>query len=65
MTDTGVSCKYASLLVATEQPTLIAAVQLSARAGPSTRSWQLAWMLSTFLPRVGQWHDQARVQQPA
>jgi tetratricopeptide (TPR) repeat protein len=50
---------------ATEQPTLIAAVQLSARTGPSTRSWQLAWMLSTFLLRVGQWHDQARVCQAA
>ncbi|HEY3905848.1 MAG TPA: BTAD domain-containing putative transcriptional regulator [Streptosporangiaceae bacterium] len=50
---------------ATEQPALIAAVQLSARTGPSTRSWQLAWMLSTFLLRVGQWHDQARVCQAA
>jgi DNA-binding SARP family transcriptional activator/tetratricopeptide (TPR) repeat protein len=42
-----------------EQATLLAAVRLGARTGPSDRAWQLAWALSTFLLRRGQWHDQA------
>jgi tetratricopeptide (TPR) repeat protein len=50
---------------AAEQTTLIAAVQLSARTGPSTCAWQFAWALSTYLLRVGLWPDQARVCQVA
>jgi tetratricopeptide (TPR) repeat protein len=48
-----------------EQATLLAAVQLAARTGPSTRAWQLAWSLSTFLLRRGLWHDQATACQAA
>jgi tetratricopeptide (TPR) repeat protein len=50
---------------AAEYPTLLAAVQLAARTGPSTRTWQLAWALSTFLLRRGLWHDQATACQAA
>jgi DNA-binding SARP family transcriptional activator len=42
---------------AAEQGTLLAAVQLAARTGPSTRAWQLTWTLSTYLLRLGLWHD--------
>jgi DNA-binding SARP family transcriptional activator/tetratricopeptide (TPR) repeat protein len=48
-----------------EQPTLLAAVQLAARTGASTRAWQLAWALSTFLMRRGLWHEQATACQAA
>src|SRR5215469_12786497 len=48
-----------------EQATLLAAVQLAARTGPSTRAWQLTWALSTFLLRLGLWHDQATACQAA
>jgi DNA-binding SARP family transcriptional activator len=49
----------------TEQATMRAAAQLAARTGPSTRAWQLAWMLSTFLLRRGLWHDQDTACQAA
>jgi len=42
-----------------EQATLLAAVQLAARAGLSTHAWQLAWILSTYQLRRGCWDDQA------
>jgi DNA-binding SARP family transcriptional activator/tetratricopeptide (TPR) repeat protein len=42
-----------------EQATLLAAVQLAARAGLSSHAWQLAWILSTYLLRRGCWDDQA------
>jgi DNA-binding SARP family transcriptional activator len=48
-----------------EQATLLAAIQLAARTGLSTHSWQLAWTLSTFLLRRGLWHDQAMACQVA
>jgi DNA-binding SARP family transcriptional activator len=48
-----------------EQATLLAAVQLAGRTGPSTRVWQLAWTLSTFFLRLGLWNDQATACQAA
>ena len=48
-----------------EQSALVAAVKLSALFGPSTRAWQLAWTLSTYLLRRGLWNDQAQVCQRA
>jgi DNA-binding SARP family transcriptional activator len=42
-----------------EQATLLAAVELAARAGLSSHAWQLAWLLSTYLLRRGCWDDQA------
>jgi DNA-binding SARP family transcriptional activator/tetratricopeptide (TPR) repeat protein len=41
-----------------EQATLLAAVQLAAQTESSTRTWQLAWTLSTFLLRRGLWREQ-------
>jgi len=48
-----------------EQATLLDAVQLAARTGPSTRAWQLAWTLSTFLLLRGLWHEQVTACQAA
>src|SRR6185312_14468111 len=48
-----------------EHNALVAAVKLSSRGGPSTRAWQLAWTLSTYLLRRGLWSDQAQVCQRA
>jgi tetratricopeptide (TPR) repeat protein len=48
-----------------EQATLLAAVQLAAQAGPSTRAWQLAWALSIFSMVRGLWQDQVTACQAA
>jgi len=48
-----------------EHNALVAAVKLSSRGGPSTRAWQLAWTLSTYLLRRGLWSDQAQICQRA
>jgi hypothetical protein len=48
-----------------EQATLLAAVQLAARTGPSARARQLAWALTIFLLRRGLWHDQTTACQAA
>jgi len=48
-----------------EQATLLAAVQLASRTGQSTRVWQLTWTLSTYLLRLGLWHDLATACQAA
>jgi tetratricopeptide (TPR) repeat protein len=59
------SAEEAMAWFTTEQATLLGAVQLAARTGPSTRAWQLAWALSTFLLRRGLWHEQASACQAA
>jgi DNA-binding SARP family transcriptional activator len=38
-----------------ERATLLAAVPMAAEAGYATRTWQLAWALTTFLLRCGLW----------
>jgi len=48
-----------------EQATLLAAVPLAGRTGPSTRVWQFVWPLSNFLLRRGLWDDQAKACQTA
>jgi tetratricopeptide (TPR) repeat protein len=48
-----------------EQATLLAAVQLATQTGPSTRAWQLTWTFSTYLLRLGLWHDLATACQAA
>jgi tetratricopeptide (TPR) repeat protein len=48
-----------------EQAALLAAVQLAARTGPSTRVWQLAWALSIFLLWRGLWREQVTACQAA
>jgi transcriptional regulator with XRE-family HTH domain/tetratricopeptide (TPR) repeat protein len=42
-----------------EHPVLLAALRQAVDAGSDTRTWQLAWALSTFLNRRGHWHDLA------
>ncbi len=59
------TAEEATTWFSTEQTALVAAVKLSARTGPSTRTWQLAWTLSTYLLRRGLWNDQAQVCQRA
>jgi tetratricopeptide (TPR) repeat protein len=39
-----------------EYPVLLAVIQLAA-AGWGTHAWQLAWTLTDYLARRGQWHD--------
>jgi tetratricopeptide (TPR) repeat protein len=43
----------------TERPVLLAAVDHAATTGFDSHAWQLAWTLTTFLDRRGDWHDQA------
>src|SRR4029453_18869365 len=38
-----------------EQPVLLAAVAMAARAGFDTHAWQLAWTITQFLNRQGRW----------
>ncbi|MGY5128265.1 ATP-binding protein [Streptomyces nigrescens] len=42
-----------------ERRALLAAVGHAAAAGFDTHTWQLAWILWTFLERQGHWHDLA------
>jgi DNA-binding SARP family transcriptional activator/tetratricopeptide (TPR) repeat protein len=42
-----------------ERPVLLAAVDHAAATGLDTHTWQLAWILRTFLDRRGHWHDWA------
>jgi len=42
-----------------ERPVLLAAVAHAAATGFDAHTWQLAWILWTFLDRRGHWHDQA------
>ncbi|MEU7478271.1 BTAD domain-containing putative transcriptional regulator [Lentzea sp. NPDC042327] len=48
-----------------ERPVLLAATALAARSGWDVHAWQLAWVLSTFLTRVGQWDDRVATQRTA
>jgi DNA-binding SARP family transcriptional activator/Tfp pilus assembly protein PilF len=41
-----------------EHLVLVAAVDYAASTGHDTHTWQLAWALTEFLHRQGQWHDQ-------
>ncbi|QIQ01339.1 AfsR/SARP family transcriptional regulator [Streptomyces liangshanensis] len=50
---------------AREHPALVTAVNEAARHGHDVHAWQLAWSLSTFLTRRGQWSDVARVHTTA
>ena len=47
-----------------EYPVLLAAIQLAA-ARWGTHAWQLAWTLTDYLARRGQWHDLAVAQNVA
>jgi DNA-binding SARP family transcriptional activator/tetratricopeptide (TPR) repeat protein len=44
---------------AAEHTALLGGVQLAAATGLATHAWQLAWHLSSFLLRRGQWEEQA------
>ncbi|HZM84698.1 MAG TPA: DUF4062 domain-containing protein, partial [Candidatus Limnocylindrales bacterium] len=48
-----------------EHPVLLAAVNHAAATGFDTHTWQLAWTLTDFLYRRGQWHDWAATEQAA
>jgi tetratricopeptide (TPR) repeat protein len=48
-----------------ERQVLLAALGLAARNGFDTHTWQLAWALTTFLHRRGDWHDEATTGQAA
>ncbi|MET7435894.1 MULTISPECIES: AfsR/SARP family transcriptional regulator [Streptomyces] len=50
---------------AQEHTALVAAVHQAARHGHDTHAWQLAWALTTFLTRRGQWSDVATVHTTA
>jgi DNA-binding SARP family transcriptional activator/tetratricopeptide (TPR) repeat protein len=65
MTGPPVTADEAVSWFATEQATLLAAIQLAGEAGLSTHAWQLAWALSTFLLRRGLWHEQVAACQAA
>ena len=43
--------------LATEHRVLLAALQCAERVGLDAHTWQLAWVLDTFLERQGHWHD--------
>jgi tetratricopeptide (TPR) repeat protein len=43
----------------TEHPVLLAVVEHAAAAGFYPHTWQLAWIMWTFLQRRGHWHDWA------
>jgi tetratricopeptide (TPR) repeat protein/DNA-binding XRE family transcriptional regulator len=44
----------------TERDALLAAVRHAATTGFNTHTWQLAWVLWTFLERQGHWHELAK-----
>jgi hypothetical protein len=48
-----------------EHPVLLAAVDRAAATGFDIHTWQLAWILTTFLDRRGHWHDWATTQSAA
>jgi tetratricopeptide (TPR) repeat protein len=48
-----------------EYPVLLAATQLAAATGWDARAWQLAWTLTEYLARQGQWQDLAATQHTA
>ena len=48
-----------------EYPILLAAIQLAAATGWDARAWQLAWTLTEYLARQGQWQDLAAIQRTA
>lgn len=48
-----------------EYPALTSTVELAARTGADTHSWQLARVLTTFQDRQGYWHDLAATHQTA
>jgi tetratricopeptide (TPR) repeat protein len=48
-----------------EHPLLVAAVETALAAGFDTHAWQLAWAMTTFLERRGQWHDLGTVHEAA
>src|SRR5204863_4736162 len=48
-----------------EHRTVLAAVDLAARAEFDTYAWQLAWTLYSFFDWQGQWHDQLATQRTA
>ncbi|GIJ53819.1 AfsR/SARP family transcriptional regulator [Virgisporangium aurantiacum] len=48
-----------------EQPVLLAAVAMAARAGFDTHAWQLAWTITQFLNRQGRWDDLIAIQHVA
>jgi tetratricopeptide (TPR) repeat protein/DNA-binding SARP family transcriptional activator len=50
---------------ATERPVLVAAADHAYRYGFDAHAWQLAWSLTTFLDRRGDWHELAAVQRVA
>jgi DNA-binding SARP family transcriptional activator/tetratricopeptide (TPR) repeat protein len=41
----------------TEYPVLLAALRQAASEGFDVHTWQLAWALTSFVDRRGQWHD--------
>ena len=51
--------------LASEHPILLLAVETALAAGFDTHSWQLAWAMTTFLERRGNWHDLANVHSVA
>jgi Tfp pilus assembly protein PilF len=48
-----------------EHAVLTAAVEHAADGGWDTHTWQLAWTLSIYLDRRGQWHDQVTIGRAA
>jgi tetratricopeptide (TPR) repeat protein len=46
----------------TETPVLLAVIAQANAEGLHTQIWQLAWCLTDFLDRSGNWHDQVAVQ---
>ncbi len=50
---------------AAEHQVLLAVIDHAAATGQDTRTWQLAWSLTTFLNRQGHWRDWAATSQAA
>ena len=48
-----------------EYPVLLAAIRLAGVTGWDSRAWQLAWTLTEYLARQGQWQDLAAIQHTA
>ena len=50
---------------AAEDAGILGAVRLAAEGGLATRAWQLAWIVSSYFLRRGQWEDNTAAQQAA
>lgn len=57
--------KRAKAWLVTERRVLLAAVERAAEAGFAAHAWRLAFTLDLFFDRLGQWHDQFKIQRAA